>query len=783
MNSSINDLRYIFEKNLKWKLNQKAKTSADEFKLLINTFRFYDYEPSGQIDREQWKQSIIKIGLIGFKDEKLNELYDYYISNQNKTNNNLNYKQFAYNLLYNQSNPPPLIKRNKYFNRNKDELRSFNYSYDFLSKTKNDDYCLKDKNIYNYRINVNINNEQYVKKENDENEKNKLLNNNNKFYNLNHSYNNNSYKEIKVRNSNIIKDINEKNNNSISLKYFIKNIIEIFRTKVNNDNGVTFYKLLQNLKLSIIYDHNSDILSISKLNIILKESNLNFTPKELQCLFCIIDFNDTGFISINKFLKVIKGHLNDFRKKILIDIFKSQIDIQKTGKISIYYFKQLYNAKAHPDVINQKMSENTAMTQFNYTFEIFCKLYRITGDINCSQFIQYYEGISPSIKDDIYFKEIIISVWRRTTTFDQTYFPTITNQNINFNLEKKINRSISSPMIGFKMNTIGNHNDLNNINNLNKQGNLLNSNYDQSKNNTLNNSLNNKKIVLKRINLTPINYQQKNASPLILNSIQNNNAGYLIPNNNNINLNRSSMINSIPHSNSNKYYTPIKYSNPNILNSNDNNIIEESNKVQNKDKYNYSQIILNSLRNILIKRGNKSIFYLQRMLTNCDSGQNGLIQLNKLNEIFRAYNFNIYYYDIKILFDLFDKNKVGIINYDNLIKAIVGKMNAKRKGIILKVYENLNKDLYGYINIKEIKKKYNCYKHPEVIKGNKTHEEVYGDFLECIEIYREYISNINKKYNDYFSLGEFLEFFDELSMYINDDDYFEILIYGCWDVK
>ena len=780
MNTSINDLRYIFEKSLKWKLNQKAKTSADEFKLLLNIFRFYDNEPLGHIDREQWKQSMLKIGLIGFKDEKLNELFDYYLSNQNLSNTNLNYKQFAYNLLYNQSNPPPLIKRNNYFSRNKNELKS-NYSYDFQTRNKNDDDNLKNNNVYNYRINVNIN-EQYANRENDENEKNKIINNNNNFNNLNKSYNNTSYKEIKVKNSNIIKDINDKNNNNINLKYFIKNIIDVFRTKVNNDNGVTFYTLLQNLKLSTIYEQNSEILSIYKLNLILKESNLNFTPKELQCLFCIIDFNDTGFISINKFLKVIKGHLNDFRRQILIDIFQSQINIQKTGKISIYYFKQLYNAKAHPDVINKKMSESEAMTQFNYTFEIFCKLYKITRDINCSQFIKYYEGISPSIKDDIYFKEIIISVWRRTNTFDETYFPSINNQNINFNLEKKISRSISSPMINSKLNTYANNNNFN----INKKNNLINSNYIQNKNNTLNNSINNNKIILKRINLTPINIQQKNTAPLILDNIQNNKMGRLIPNNNtnnynNISLNKTSNLYSIPCSNNNKYYSPVKYSHPNILNNN--NIIEEPSKIQNKDKYNYSQIILNSLRNILIKRGNKSIFYLQRMLTNCDAGQNGYIQLNKLNDIFRAYNFNIYYYDIKILFDLFDKNKIGIIQYDNLIKAIVGKMNEKRKSIIIKVYESLNKDLYGYINIKEIKKKFNCYKHPEVIKGNKTHEEVYGDFLECIEIYREYICNINKKYNDYFSLGEFLEFFDELSMYINDDDYFEVLIYSCWDIK
>ena len=62
MDSFLNELRNIFERSLKWKLSQKAKTTADEFKILMNNFRYYDYNPSGQIDKEQWKQVILKIG-------------------------------------------------------------------------------------------------------------------------------------------------------------------------------------------------------------------------------------------------------------------------------------------------------------------------------------------------------------------------------------------------------------------------------------------------------------------------------------------------------------------------------------------------------------------------------------------------------------------------------------------------------------------------------------------------------------------------------------------------
>ena len=487
MNSSITDLCFSFEKNLKWKLNQKAKSSADVFKLLMNTFRYYDPNNSDEINKEQWIKAIKNIGVY-LSEEKLNNLFQYY-ANQN-TNKNIsngmeviNYKDFVYNLLYNSINQPILFKRNNIFVRDNNSINNINYSYDFKAR-KSRDY-LEGKNIYNYRINVNINNDPNLKI-NNENEENKI---NNNLFSNNNTYN---IKNFKIKNNDY---------NTINIKCYIKNIIDIFRTKINKDNGVTYYNLLKNIKLHTSFNQNTNI-SLSKLNFILRESNLFFTIKELQSLFCIIDFNDTGFISINKFLKAIRGNLNNFRTNILNTIFKTQIDINKTGQISIYYFKRLYQAKNHPDVLNKKMTQNEAMTQFNYTFDIFCKLNKINGDINCSQFIEYYEGISPSILNDIHFKEIIVNVWIRTNDFEQTYFPTINNQNINFNLEKKISRSISSPLMAFNnnnkiFNTIGNQRRNNyhiNPDNNNYYSNLINNNFLNYKNGSLNNSINNNRI-------------------------------------------------------------------------------------------------------------------------------------------------------------------------------------------------------------------------------------------------------------------------------------------------
>lgn len=45
----------------------------------------------------------------------------------------------------------------------------------------------------------------------------------------------------------------------------------------------------------------------------------------------------------------------------------------------------------------------------------------------------------------------------------------------------------------------------------------------------------------------------------------------------------------------------------------------------------------------------------------------------------------------------------------------------------------MDKDRSGVLNIDDIKDVYNGKKHPDVIKGKKTEEEVLGEFLDTFE--------------------------------------------------
>ena len=62
-------------------------------------------------------------------------------------------------------------------------------------------------------------------------------------------------------------------------------------------------------------------------------------------------------------------------------------------------------------------------------------------------------------------------------------------------------------------------------------------------------------------------------------------------------------------------------------------------------------------------------------------------------------------------------------------------MNSFRRGIAEKAFKIMDKDRSGTLNIDDIKGVYNGKKHPDVIAGKKTEDEILGEFLDTFEMH------------------------------------------------
>jgi Ca2+-binding EF-hand superfamily protein len=191
---------------------------------------------------------------------------------------------------------------------------------------------------------------------------------------------------------------------------------------------------------------------------------------------------------------------------------------------------------------------------------------------------------------------------------------------------------------------------------------------------------------------------------------------------------------------------------------------------------------LNKLKSTLIMRGIHSIFSFQRKLSLYDLNHQGLISFENFSNITQAYTMGISNDELKIIFDLFDKEKTGLINYNDLIQTIIGQISPQRKIIIKNVFDKFNKDNNGKVSINEIKLLFNPRRHPDTISGKKREGEVFGEFLDDIENYKEYLENSRGVYDNTFSLEDFINFYNEIGVCIDDDTIFEYMMNNCWNL-
>lgn len=107
-------------------------------------------------------------------------------------------------------------------------------------------------------------------------------------------------------------------------------------------------------------------------------------------------------------------------------------------------------------------------------------------------------------------------------------------------------------------------------------------------------------------------------------------------------------------------------------------------------------------------------------------------------------------------------------------------MNSARRNLAEKAFKIIDKDGSGILDINDIRGTYNAKKHPDVISGKKTEDEILGEFLDTFEIH---FAQSNQGARDgKVSIEEWVEYYNNISMSIDNDEYFKLMMTNAWNL-
>ena len=786
--NKLEELKNIFEHEIKRKLSERARTSADEYRNLMSGFKFYDYAYTGRVNETEFVKSILRTGLSGFNDSDIRSLFKYYDKNNS---GQIDYKNYCGYLL------------------GREELQP-------LPGQQNE----KNNNAQNQNIpnNTNINDPQLNQKQKTPIQKIKTpLNQPNNNYNQINNEQPNNQNQIEATQSKppIPKEEKENDEASQQAKEYFQKLVNSLKDQININNGITYYTFLYEVKNGC--DENNTI-NIDTLFNAFKSIGINISSNDLNNFFNLLDFSGSGKIALDDIINTIIDPILDHRKYYIVNKF-SRLDTEKKGEVLISLLKEKYNPRGHPDVIAGKISEEEAFKQFCYTLDIYCAVRNIKDVINYKQFLEYYNGISSSILDENYFIDILNGVWgddseinnieknnpnqnsnnNKTLNVENMNNPQpVNNENKRYNKTKfqeniplKYNDSYADSNIGINSLLLGESShvlpksfgkrNFKKSNYSNRDLNNIKINSNPNPNPIQNQNIENKNEIPQQ-NVSRRNYNKSsifdNSDLNQLGNINNSSNNYNL--NNNYNRNNRNKFTYNPITNE---YTPVNVSNVNIKNMRIKSPINQPNsQINNSEENNNKELnSLSKLRDIFYSKGPHFIFSFLRRLSLYDFNHSSMISLENFLYISSSCNINIPFEELQIIFNFFDKENKGSINYNILIFTILGKISPIRESAIKNLYEKFNKDSNGNISLSEIKLLFQASNHPDVINGKRTQGEIYGEFLDNIETYKEYLENMRGIYTNNFSLEDFVNFYYLIGIGIADDKLFEFMIKNCWN--
>uniref|UniRef100_A0A7S1CH19 EF-hand domain-containing protein n=1 Tax=Bicosoecida sp. CB-2014 TaxID=1486930 RepID=A0A7S1CH19_9STRA len=182
------------------------------------------------------------------------------------------------------------------------------------------------------------------------------------------------------------------------------------------------------------------------------------------------------------------------------------------------------------------------------------------------------------------------------------------------------------------------------------------------------------------------------------------------------------------------------------------------------------------VRRVIAERGGlNGIRTLARIMATMDDSGNRKLDRDEFKYGLRDYGLELPEKDFDKVLTAFDRNGDGVIDFDEFLRGVRGKLNKRRRDLILMAYDVLDKDGSGIVDRRDIEAAYDVSQNPDVVSGKKTADEALTEFMSQWEGATTTDGIITRE--------EFLDYYKDVSASVDDDDYFELMIRNAWHIS
>ena len=205
-------------------------------------------------------------------------------------------------------------------------------------------------------------------------------------------------------------------------------------------------------------------------------------------------------------------------------------------------------------------------------------------------------------------------------------------------------------------------------------------------------------------------------------------------------------------------------------------------------KYNVNKIsdVIAHFRNEMLLRGTRGIMALRRTFMLNDESSTHTLTYEEFMKVMN--NFRICMEDVEFenLFKAYDFNQTGEIDYHEFIKGILGDLNNFRKKVLENVFNKLDSGKKGSITVGTLREEFTPGQHPDCRLGKRNEYDILAEFIDVLEYHFNLLNEKNGETQEIddikIDFEDFIDFYKNISITIEDDRMFEITLYGEWGV-